>query len=89
MLSHTRYKKEKGTPRTFYFSFSFLLDIQMPEKYKLDVPVDLSEKTTDKLELAKKILHLITGVTTLLTICVVAPLIATEAKYEVKYTISL
>lgn len=49
--------------------------------FKLDVPVDLSEQTTDKLDLTKKILHLITVATGILTICVVAPLIATEARY--------
>ncbi|KAF1800928.1 hypothetical protein V8B55DRAFT_1531510 [Mucor lusitanicus] len=49
--------------------------------YKLDVPVDLSEQTTDKLELAKKIIHLVTGACGILTIAVVAPLIATEARY--------
>ncbi|KAI8059052.1 uncharacterized protein B0P05DRAFT_558894 [Gilbertella persicaria] len=49
--------------------------------FKLDVPIDLSEQTTDKLDLSKKILHLITGATTILTICVDAPLIATEARY--------
>lgn len=49
--------------------------------YKLDVPVDLSEQATDKLELAKKIIHLITGACNVLTVCVVAPLIATEARY--------
>lgn len=52
--------------------------------YKLDVPVDLSERTTHKLELTKNIIHLISGATTLLTICIVAPLIATEAKYLVR-----
>jgi hypothetical protein len=51
--------------------------------YKLDIPVDLSEKTTDKLELTKKIVHLITGATNVLTICIVAPLIAIEARYLV------
>lgn len=54
----------------------------MPE-FNLNVPVDLSEKTTDKLELVKKIVHLITVVSDLLTICVVAPLIAIEARYLV------
>ncbi|KAI8371928.1 hypothetical protein EDC96DRAFT_500924 [Choanephora cucurbitarum] len=49
--------------------------------FKLDVPIDLSEQTTDKLDLAKKIIHLVTGATTILTICVVAPLISTEARY--------
>ncbi|CEP16691.1 hypothetical protein [Parasitella parasitica] len=49
--------------------------------YKLDVPVDLSEQTTDKLELAKKIIHLVIGACGILTICIVAPLIATEARY--------
>lgn len=53
--------------------------------YKLEVPVDISEKASDKLELARKIILLIAGVTTLLTICVDAPLIATEAKYEVSF----
>jgi hypothetical protein len=54
----------------------------MPE-FNLNVPVDLSEKTTDKLELVKKIVHLITVVSNLLTICIVAPLIAIEARYLV------
>lgn len=54
----------------------------MPE-FNLNVPVDLSERTSDKLELVKKIVHLITVATTLLTICVVAPLIATEVRYWV------
>ncbi|KAI9485338.1 MAG: hypothetical protein EXX96DRAFT_544763 [Benjaminiella poitrasii] len=49
--------------------------------FKLDIPVDLSEQATDKLELSKKIIHLITGATSILTICVVAPLIAIEARY--------
>lgn len=51
--------------------------------YKLDIPVDLSEKTTDKLELAKKIVHLVTFCTDILTICILAPLIAIEARYLV------
>lgn len=54
----------------------------MPE-FNLNVPVDLSERASDKLELVKKIVHLITVATTLLTICVVAPLVATEARYLV------
>ncbi|GAA5803521.1 hypothetical protein EDC94DRAFT_615922 [Helicostylum pulchrum] len=49
--------------------------------FKLDIPVDLSEKTTDKLDLVKKIIHLITFATNILTICVLAPLIAIEARY--------
>jgi hypothetical protein len=52
--------------------------------FKLEVPVDLSEQTTDKLDLTKKIIHLISGATTLLTISIVAPLIATEARYLVR-----
>lgn len=52
-------------------------------KFNLEVPVDLSEKTSNRLDTAKKVLHLITLATTLLTICVVAPLIATEARYLV------
>lgn len=51
--------------------------------FKLDLPVDMSERTTDKLELIKKILHLITVATDLLTICVAAPMIAIEARYLV------
>ncbi|KAI8635913.1 hypothetical protein BD408DRAFT_426979 [Parasitella parasitica] len=49
--------------------------------YKLDVPVDITEQTSDKLELAKKIIYLVIGACGILTICVVAPLIATEARY--------
>ncbi|KAI8977553.1 hypothetical protein BDF20DRAFT_796624, partial [Mycotypha africana] len=49
--------------------------------YTLDLPMDLSEKTSNKLDWTKKILHLITGATDILTICIVAPLIATEARY--------
>ncbi|KAG1309315.1 hypothetical protein G6F64_005412 [Rhizopus arrhizus] len=50
-------------------------------KFKLEVPVDLSERTSGFLDTAKKVLHLVTLATTLLTICVVAPMIATEARY--------
>ncbi|KAG1240065.1 hypothetical protein G6F68_018024 [Rhizopus microsporus] len=50
-------------------------------KFKLEVPVDLSERTSGLLDTAKKVLHLVTLATTLLTICVVAPMIATEARY--------
>lgn len=57
----------------------------MPE-FNLNVPVDLSERASDKLDLVKKIVHLITVATTLLTICVVAPLVATEARYLVSET---
>lgn len=53
--------------------------------FKLDLPVDMSEKTTDKLDLVKKIIHLITVATDLLTICVVAPMIAIEARYLVSH----
>lgn len=53
-------------------------------KFKLEVPVDLSESTSSMLDTAKKVLHLVTLATTLLTICVVAPMIATEARYLVK-----
>ncbi|KAI7900890.1 uncharacterized protein BX663DRAFT_487879 [Cokeromyces recurvatus] len=49
--------------------------------FKLDIPVDLSEKTTDKLDLSKKIIHLISGATGILTICIVAPLITIEVRY--------
>ncbi|CAO3689037.1 unnamed protein product [Rhizopus stolonifer] len=49
--------------------------------FKLDVPVDMSEKTSYMIDTAKKILHLVTLVTNLLTICVVAPMIATEVRY--------
>lgn len=51
--------------------------------FKFDLPVDMSDQTTDRLELAKKIVHLITVGANLLTICLVAPLIATEARYLV------
>jgi hypothetical protein len=53
-------------------------------KFKLEVPVDLSERTSGLLDTAKKVLHLVTLATTLLTICVVAPMIATEARYLVR-----
>lgn len=51
--------------------------------FKLDLPVDMSDRTTDKLDLVKKILHLVTVAADLLTICVVAPMIAIEARYLV------
>lgn len=55
----------------------------MSKSYKLDVPVELSEKSTTILENIKRIVHLVTVLTTFLTICIVAPLISTEIKYNV------
>lgn len=66
-----------------FFIHSFLFQKKM-SKFKLEVPVDLSESTSSMLDTAKKVLHLVTLATTLLTICVVAPMIATEARYLVK-----
>ncbi|KAG1048314.1 hypothetical protein G6F46_000517 [Rhizopus delemar] len=49
--------------------------------FKLEVPVDLSEKTTSIIDTAKKILHLVTLLTTVLTICIVVPMLVTEVRY--------
>ncbi|KAI8885656.1 hypothetical protein K501DRAFT_331817 [Backusella circina FSU 941] len=54
----------------------------MSKSYKLDVPVELSEKSTTILENIKRIVHLVTVLTSFLTICIVAPLISTEIKYN-------
>lgn len=51
--------------------------------FKLEVPVDLSEKTTSIIDTAKKILHLVTLLTTVLTICIVVPMLVTEVRYLV------
>ncbi|KAI9271296.1 hypothetical protein BY458DRAFT_474721 [Sporodiniella umbellata] len=49
--------------------------------FKLDVPMEVSEKTSSMIDTAKKVLHLVTLVTSLLTICMVAPMLSTESRY--------
>ncbi|KAI8985132.1 hypothetical protein BDB01DRAFT_789018 [Pilobolus umbonatus] len=53
----------------------------MSKGFKLEVPVAISEGATARIALAKTIIHLITFGFNVLVLCIVAPLIATEARY--------